>query len=72
MEAKYQKFDKPMLLWDAMKRLNDLIDVSDPDLNLPNVRHLIQSAEALRADNRPDWMQLVGLIHESNVFMGRR
>ncbi len=56
-----------------MNKLNALIDVSDPDLNLPNVQHLIQSAEALREDNRPDWMQLVGLIHgsgQSDVSMG--
>ena len=59
MQRKYLKFDKPMDLWDAMSHLNDLIDVSDPDLDLPNVQHLIQSAEALREDRRPDWMQLV-------------
>ncbi len=64
MQKKYLTFDKPMDLWDAMEHLNDLIDVSDPDLNLPNVQHLIQSAEAIRADNRPDWMQLTGLIHD--------
>lgn len=69
MKVKYLTYDKPMLLWDAMERLNALIDVSDPDLNLPNVQHLVQSAEALRADNRPDWMQLVGLIHDLGKAM---
>lgn len=69
MKAKYLTFDKPMQLWDAMVKLDDLIDVSDPDLNLPNVQHLIQSAEGLRADNRPDWMQLVGLIHDLGKVM---
>ncbi len=64
MQKKYLTFDKPMDLWDAMAHLNDLIDVSDPDLDLPNVQHLIQSAEAIRADDRPDWMQLTGLIHD--------
>ncbi|WP_238718868.1 inositol oxygenase [Pelagihabitans pacificus] len=69
MHEKYLTFDKPMDLWDAMAHLNDLIDVSDPDLNLPNVQHLIQSAEAIRADGRPDWMQLTGLIHDLGKVM---
>ncbi|MEX0289419.1 MAG: inositol oxygenase family protein [Flavobacteriaceae bacterium] len=69
MHKKYLTFDKPMGLWEAMLHLNDLIDVSDPDLDLPNVQHLIQSAEAIRADNRPDWMQLVGLIHDLGKVM---
>lgn len=64
MHKKYLNFDKPMPLFEAMAHLNKLIDVSDPDLDLPNVQHLIQSAEAIREDNRPDWMQLTGLIHD--------
>jgi len=64
MHKKYLNFRKPMELWDAMKSLDVLIDVSDPDLDLPNVQHLIQSAEAIRNDKRPDWMQLTGLIHD--------
>lgn len=69
MHNKYLKFDKPMDLWEAMGHLNKLVDVSDPDLDLPNVQHLIQSAEAIRADNRSDWMQLTGLIHDLGKIM---
>ncbi len=69
MHKKYLTFDKPMDLWDAMNHLDKLIDVSDPDLDLPNVQHLIQSAEAIRNDSRPDWMQLVGLIHDLGKVM---
>lgn len=69
MKKKYLGFDKPMMLWEAMEKLNALIDVSDPDLDLPNVQHLLQSAEAMRADARPDWMQLVGLIHDLGKVM---
>ena len=69
MKAKYLTFERPMDLWDMMERLNALIDVSDPDINLPNVIHLLQSAEGLRADGRPDWMQLVGLIHDLGKAM---
>lgn len=69
MHQKYLTYDKPLHLWDAMEKLNTLVDVSDPDLDLPNVQHLIQSAEAIRADGRPDWMQLVGLIHDLGKVM---
>ncbi len=69
MRKKYLTFDKPMLLWDAITKLNDLVDVSDPDLDLPNIQHLIQSAEAVRNDNRPDWLQLTGLIHDLGKLM---
>lgn len=69
MKAKYLTFDKPLPVWEAMEKLNALIDVSDPDLDLPNVQHLIQSAEAMRADQCPEWMQLVGLIHDLGKVM---
>lgn len=64
MREKYLTFDTPMPVWDALIKLNELVDVSDPDLDLPNVQHLIQSAEAIRNDGRSDWMQLTGLIHD--------
>ena len=69
MKAKYLTFNRPMNLWDAMVELNKLVDVSDPDLNLPNVQHLVQSAEAVRENGGPDWMQLVGLIHDLGKMM---
>ncbi|CAN5152546.1 hypothetical protein BH23BAC1_BH23BAC1_49080 [soil metagenome] len=69
MKAKHLTFSHPMDLWDAMEKLNDLIDVSDPDLNLPNIQHLAQSAEAIREDKRPEWMQFVGLIHDLGKMM---
>lgn len=69
MRQKYLTYDKPMDTWVAMEKLNSLVDVSDPDIDLPNVQHLIQSAEAIKADDRPDWMQLVGLIHDLGKIM---
>lgn len=69
MKKKYLTYDKPLEIWEAMEKLNALVDVSDPDLDLPNAQHLIQSAEAIRSDNRPDWMQLVGLIHDLGKVM---
>jgi inositol oxygenase len=69
MKAKYLTFSHPMDVWDAMEKLNALVDVSDPDIALPNSHHLLQTAEALRKDNRPDWMQLVGLLHDMGKVM---
>jgi len=31
---------------------------------LSQIEHLLQSAEAIRRDNKPRWMQLTGLIHD--------
>lgn len=69
MKKKYLTFDKPMPVWEAMEKLNTLVDVSDPDLTLPNVQHLIQSAEGARTSGEPDWMQVVALLHDLGKVM---
>lgn len=53
-----------MGIWEAMEKLNSLIDESDPDTDLSQIEHLIQSAEAMRRDGKPRWMQVTGLIHD--------
>ncbi|KAI0474338.1 DUF706-domain-containing protein [Xylaria cf. heliscus] len=60
---KFQKRDE-MTIWEAMEKLNTLIDESDPDTSLSQIQHLLQSAEAIRKDGKPRWMQLTGLIHD--------
>lgn len=57
-------FTIPLTIEDIMSRLDEFIDLSDPDLSLPNSIHAIQTAEKIRKDNCPDWMILVGLIHD--------
>ena len=47
-----------MGIWEAMEFLNQLVDDSDPDIDLPQIEHLLQTAEAIRADGRPDWFIL--------------
>lgn len=69
MHRKYRSFDRPMHIWEAIEKLNEFVDVSDPDIQLPNAQHLFQTAEAIRKDDRPDWMQLVGLIHDLGKIM---
>lgn len=53
-----------MTIWQAIEKLNTLIDESDPDTSLSQIEHLLQSAEAIRRDGKPRWMQLTGLIHD--------
>ncbi|CAK7265186.1 hypothetical protein SEPCBS57363_001452 [Sporothrix epigloea] len=53
-----------MTIWEAIEKLNTLIDESDPDTELSQIQHLLQSAEAIRRDGKPRWMQLTGLIHD--------
>lgn len=61
----YLKFDKKeMPLWSAFDFLNKLVDDSDPDTDLDQFQHLLQTSEAIRADGHPDWMVLAGLFHD--------
>lgn len=53
-----------MSTWEAMEYLNTLVDDSDPDTDLSQLQHLLQTAEAIRADGHPDWLVLVGLLHD--------
>lgn len=57
-------FNKKIDIWKVAENLNHLVDVSDPDLDLPNLIHGLQAAEAARADDQPDWMVLTCLIHD--------
>lgn len=64
-KADYLKFDKrEMPIWNAFDFLNELVDDSDPDTDLDQMQHLVQTSEAIRNDGHPDWMVLVGLIHD--------
>ena len=53
-----------MGVWEAMEFLNTLVDDSDPDTDLTQIEHLMQTAEAIRADGHPRWFILTGLIHD--------
>src|SRR5439155_783685 len=53
-----------MGVWQAMEYLNTLVDDSDPDTDLSQIEHLLQTAEACRRDGRPRWFILTGLVHD--------
>ena len=63
--AEYLPLQKrSMTVWEAMEYLNTLVDDSDPDIDLPQIEHLMQTAEAIRRDGHPRWFILTGLIHD--------
>jgi inositol oxygenase len=53
-----------MSVWQAIDSLNALVDDSDPDLDLPQIDHALQTAEALRAADKPRWLVLAGFVHD--------
>ena len=42
-----------MGIWEAMEFLNTLVDDSDPDTDLSQIEHLMQTSEAIRARRPP-------------------
>ncbi|SDL96463.1 inositol oxygenase [Catalinimonas alkaloidigena] len=55
---------RKMTLWEAVEFLNTLVDDSDPDTDLDQTQHLLQTSEAIRADGHPDWFVLTGFLHD--------
>ena len=53
-----------MSIFDALDYLNTLVDDSDPDIELDQLQHLLQTSEAIRADGHEDWFVLTGLVHD--------
>merc|ERR1712150_326348 len=74
VKSKHKKWlqfnHEELTIMDALDKLNDLIDESDPDLDLPNIIHAFQTAERIRLDHpNEDWFQLVGLVHDLGKIM---
>jgi inositol oxygenase len=73
METKYSfkdgKYRKIMTIEEAFIKLEEYVDASDPDLDLPNKLHLLQIAEGIRQAGHPDCFQLVGLLHDVGKIM---
>jgi len=54
-------------IWEAIEYLDSIVDDSDPDTNLTQIQHALQTAEAIREkwpQEEYDWFPLVGLIHD--------
>lgn len=65
MREEYGKMNRvEMSIWECCELLNEVVDDSDPDLDEPQIMHLLQSAEAIRKDYPDeDWLHLTALIH---------
>lgn len=59
-----QRNRKELSVWEACEFLNTLVDDSDPDTDLTQLQHLLQTSEAIRADGQPDWFVLAGFVHD--------
>lgn len=51
-------------IWEMAEYLNTLVDESDPDTDLTQIEHLLQTSEAIRKDGHPRWFVLAGFIHD--------
>jgi inositol oxygenase len=64
-KREYLSLDRRRMgIWEALEFLNTLVDDSDPDTDLTQIEHLMQTAEAIRADGHPRWFIVTGLIHD--------
>lgn len=51
-------------MWDVLTAVGQLKDESDPDVEDPQIVHAFQSAEAVRLDGGPRWLQATVLVHD--------
>lgn len=51
-------------IWEQADYLNTLVDDSDPDTDLTQIEHLLQTSEAVRQDGHPRWFIAAGFLHD--------
>ncbi|GAY66870.1 hypothetical protein CUMW_252280 [Citrus unshiu] len=71
-KEEYGKLNKAeMSIWECCELLKDYVDESDPDLDEPQIDHLLQTAEAIRRDHPHEhWLHLTALIHGDTFPLG--
>ncbi|XP_060668901.1 inositol oxygenase 1-like [Ziziphus jujuba] len=67
-KEEYGKLEKAeMSIWECCELLNEYVYESDPDLDEPQIEHLLQTAESIRRDYPDqDWLHLTALIHDKS------
>ena len=60
-----------MTIMDAITLLDNLVDESDPDIDLPNSVHAFQTAERIR-EAHPDKGTLFVMFHLVQLFLVRK
>ncbi|WP_437779339.1 inositol oxygenase family protein [Sorangium sp. So ce1097] len=69
-ERQYLGLDRcRMGMWEALELLDEVVDDSDPDTELSQIAHALQSAEAARRDGQPRWFVLAALIHDAGKIL---
>ena len=53
LAARFGSFDLSLTIFEAFEALDQLVDASDPDLDLPNSVHALQTALAMRDAGLP-------------------
>merc|ERR1719399_866412 len=71
MREEWLCFDKgEFSVMEVIEMLDDLVDDSDPDVDIPNSIHDFQTAERIRAAwPEHDWFHLIGLLHDLGKIM---
>ncbi len=57
MREHFAETRRVMDVWTAFELLDQFVDASDPDTDEPNSVHMYQTAENLRAEGAPEWLQ---------------
>jgi inositol oxygenase len=64
-EREYLSLDRRLMTaWEALELVETLVDDSDPDLDMGQIEHALQTAEAIRRDGHPRWFVVTGLVHD--------
>jgi inositol oxygenase len=64
-KREYLSLDRKRLtVLEALELVETLVDDSDPDIDMGQIEHALQTAEAIRADGHPRWFVVTGLIHD--------
>ena len=56
--------ERRMSAWDALMELDEFVDESDPDTEMGQLDHALQTAEAARAAEEPEWLVFTALVHD--------
>ena len=61
MREHYGKLDKAVMsIWECCELLNHFVDESDPDLDEPQIEHLLQTTKAIHIDYPNEyWLHLI-------------
>jgi hypothetical protein len=57
--------------WDAVELMETFVDVSDPDVELPQIVHMLQTAESIRNAGLPGvFVQYVNVCKKMSLLCG--